>query len=47
MIDPNQMATIQQKLRDSLKVIQMYKWLLDSYVLVSAFHCLKSPTNQK
>lgn len=34
---PNElkMLNIQAKLQDSLKIIRMYDWLLDSYVLVS------------
>lgn len=31
------MANIQRKLHDSLKVIRMFEWLLDSYVLVSKY----------
>lgn len=30
----NDIANIKSKLKDSLKVIKMYEWLLDSYVLV-------------
>lgn len=30
-------ANIQRKLHDSLKVIRMFEWLLDSYVLVSKY----------
>lgn len=30
----NEMANIQNKLRDSLKVINLYEWLLDAYILV-------------
>lgn len=31
----HQIDDIQKKLQDSLRVIKMYEWLLDSYVLVS------------
>lgn len=31
----HQIIDIQRKLQDSLRVIKMYEWLLDSYVLVS------------
>lgn len=31
----HEMVDIQKKLQDSLRVIKMYEWLLDSYVLVS------------
>lgn len=31
----NEITNIKMKLSESLKVIKMYEWLLDSYVLVS------------
>lgn len=34
-INQHQIDDIQKKLQDSLRVIKMYEWLLDSYVLVS------------
>lgn len=39
-----QMEEIKIKLRESLKIIKMYEWLLDSFVLVSSFMFL---TNKK
>lgn len=38
----HQIVDIQKKLQDSLRVINMYEWLLDSYVLVSRAGLFKS-----
>lgn len=34
-LDQHQIANIRRKLHDSLSVIKIYEWLLNSYVLVS------------
>lgn len=37
-----QMDEIKTKLRESLQIIKMYEWLLDSFVLVSSFMLLNN-----
>lgn len=37
-----QMDEIKEKLRESLQIIKMYEWLLDSFVLVSSFMLLNN-----